>query len=72
MRPFLGRNGTWRKGRYITSAAPVSNGLKLPRYRRGLPSLSKDEISFSIWHELSGAYNSGIEIKDGWDNVKPL
>ncbi|NMA25275.1 MAG: CapA family protein [Clostridiales bacterium] len=51
---------------------PVSMGVELPRYRRGLPSLSKDEKILQYIHELSREYNTGIDIKDGVGYVKPL
>ena len=51
---------------------PVSLGAQLPRYRRGLPSLSKDEGILRYIDELSREYSTGIEIKDGVGYVGSL
>ena len=51
---------------------PVDMGSQLPRYRRGLPSLSKDDKILQYIDEHSKQYNTCIEIKDGVGYVKPL
>ena len=51
---------------------PVELGNGLPRYRRGLPTLSKEEGILEYMNGLSGKFNTGIEIKDGVGYVKPL
>ena len=44
---------------------PVNMGNELPRYRRGLPSLSKDEGILQYMDGLSREYGTCIDIKDG-------
>jgi poly-gamma-glutamate synthesis protein (capsule biosynthesis protein) len=51
---------------------PVNLGGELPRYRRGLPALSKDVEVLQYMHELSQPYDTGIEIKDGVGYVRKL
>ena len=51
---------------------PVSMGPDMVRYRRGLPSLSKDEKILKYMDGLSTMFNTCIEIKDGVGYVKPL
>ena len=51
---------------------PVDMGVDLPRYRRGLPALTKDVLTLEYMRKLSIEFDTDIEIRDGIGYVKPL
>jgi len=51
---------------------PVNLGKDMSRYRRGLPTLSKDEAILEYMRELSGEFNTDIEIKEGVGYVRTM